>query len=94
MIAKPGLTVATDKKTAYKSLIKTALPGAAHAVHPSRKGPTGSRDPLFQLNHICAKLRADLSRLSRRTWSATKKAACLQDHLDLYVAFNNNYAIA
>ena len=43
---------------------------------------------------ICAKLRADLSRLARKTWSASKKAACLQDHLDLYVAFNNGYAFA
>ncbi|MEI8233570.1 MAG: hypothetical protein WCH57_02660 [Verrucomicrobiota bacterium] len=91
MIAKAGLTVATDKKTAYKSLIQTALPGAAHDVHLSRKGPTGSRDPLFHLNHLCAKLRADLARLGRRSWSASKKAACLQDHLDLYVAFNNGY---
>ena len=94
MVAKPKLTVATDKKAAYKKHIKTILPEAAHQVYPSRKGPTGSRDPLFKLNHICAKLRADLARLARKTWSASKKAACLQDHLDLYVAFNNNYAIA
>jgi len=77
-----------------KKHIKTILPEAAHQVYPSRKGPTGSRDPLFKLNHICVKLRADLSRLARKTWSATKKAACLQDHLDLYVAFNNGYCLA
>ena len=92
MVAKPKLTVATDKKVAYKKHILTILPKAVHQVYPSRKGPTGSRDPLFKLNHICAKLRADVSRLARKTWSASKKAGCLQDHLDLYVAFNNGYA--
>ena len=88
------MTVATDKKASYKNIIKEALPNSTHDVHPSRKGPTSSRDPLFKLNHIYAKLRADLSRLARKTWSASKKAACLQDHLDLYVACNNGYAFA
>jgi len=50
-------------------------------------------DPLFMLNHTCAKLRADLSRLVRRTWSTTKKMSRLQCHLDLYIAYQNGYSI-
>jgi hypothetical protein len=36
-------------------------------------------------------IRADLSRMARRTWSTTKRAERLQDHLDIYIAFNNGY---
>ena len=50
-------------------------------------------DPLFMLNHVCAKLRADLSRLIRRTWSGTKSMSRLQCHLDLYIAYQNGYSI-
>lgn len=48
-------------------------------------------DPLFMLNHRCAKLRADISRLFRRTWSTTKKKFRLQMHLYLYIAYHNGY---
>ena len=93
LVAKPTLTVATDKKATYRPLIKDTLPTARHQVHPSRKTQPGQRDPMFKLNHLCAKLRSDLSRLSRRTWSLSKKPECLQAHLDLYIAFNNRYSL-
>ena len=41
-----------------------------------------------------AKLRSDVSRLARKTWSASKKAARLEDHLSIYIACNNGYDIA
>ena len=50
-------------------------------------------DPMFALNHMCAKLRADISRLIRRTWSTTKLIDRLQNHLYLYIAYNNGYKI-
>jgi hypothetical protein len=40
-----------------------------------------------------AKLRADVSRLARQAWSASKKAERLQDHLMLYIAYNNGYRL-
>ena len=92
-VSKPSMTVVTDQKKAYPNLIKTALPHAVHVAHPSRRLPANSKqkDPLFWLNVTCAKLRADLARLSRRTWSASKKPECLQDALDLYIAYSNGY---
>ena len=51
-------------------------------------------DPLFRLNQKFAKLRADLARLGRQTWSASKTASGLEDHLAIYVAFNNGCKLA
>lgn len=93
-VAKARITVATDAKSSYGPLLRSVLPTAAHQPHLSRVKTRGARDPLFRLNHTAAKLRADVSRLARRTWSASKCLKGLQDHLDLYIAFNNGYKLA
>ncbi len=46
-------------------------------------------DPLFSLNHTCAMLRANISRLFRRSWNTTKCIERLQCHLDIYTLFHN-----
>lgn len=91
-IAKPRVTVATDGKSTYGGLIRGVIPGASHTSHVNRVALPGARYPLFRLNHTCAKLRADVSRLARKTWSASKCLRGLQDHLDIYIAFNNGYS--
>lgn len=91
-VAKTAVTIATDAKQAYRTIIKSCIPNATHVAHKSRV-KSGTYDPLFRLNHLCAMLRADLARLSRRTWSATMDSEFLQDHLDLYVAYNNGYPL-
>ena len=48
-------------------------------------------DPLFSLNHTCAKFRADVNRLFRRTWCTTKKPERLYDHLILYASYHNQH---
>jgi hypothetical protein len=101
VIARPNLTVATDGNKAYGPVLKSALPQAKHVVHvggrnkhqqqaPQKKGQQAF-DPLFRLNHTCAKIRADLSRMARRTWATTKRMWALQYHLDIYIAYNNGY---
>jgi transposase-like protein len=71
-----------------------------HAVHETTKGGRGSisgqgelkklgYDPIFTLNHTCAMLRANLSRLVRKTWSNTKNRKGLMDHLSIYVPYHN-----
>ena len=90
--AKAGATVASDGKSSYANLIAGAIPGAAHQPSPANAA-LGGFDPLFALNHVCAKIRADLSRMARRTWATTKSIARLQDHLDLYVAWQNRYRV-
>ncbi len=103
-IAKESITIATDGLRLYGPLIKGVLPKARHEVHiggrnkkkqQQQQAPQGKGkqpfDPLFRLNHTCAKIRADLSRMARRTWATTKRTWALQDHLDIYIAYTNGY---
>ncbi|MFS4459815.1 hypothetical protein [Bdellovibrio sp. HCB2-146] len=49
-------------------------------------------DPLFKINHTCAKLRYHIKRLTRRNWCTTKKPEHLELGLYLYIAKSNNFA--
>ncbi len=51
-------------------------------------------DPLFSLNHTAAMLRANLSRLQRRTWSVSKKAENLKHHIQVYIRYHNEVLTA
>ena len=72
-------------------------PGIPHKTHKGQRGcGTGQGelkkigfDPLFDLNHSCAMLRANISRLVRRTWCVTQKLERLDDHIALYVDYHN-----
>ena len=48
-------------------------------------------DPIFSLNHTCAMLRANLSRLIRKTWCTTKCIHRLYAHLVLYAEYHNRH---
>lgn len=87
----------SDSKTWYHSEVKRAWSGAVHVQSISRKAcivgqgelKSGGFDPLFAINHSCAMLRANISRLVRRTWATTKKIESLNDHLCLYAWVHN-----
>ncbi len=87
----------SDEDPLYPVLVRRNFPGATHHRSPGGRGcVTGQGelkklryDPLFSLNHTCAMLRANINRLFRRTWCTTKKAACLRQHLAVYVEFHN-----
>ena len=53
----------------------------------------GTSKELWRVNYTCLKLRQDVSRLRRATLATTKRKANLQRHLDLYIAYNNEYNI-
>jgi hypothetical protein len=92
--AKEQITVASDAKSAYPAIIKSVMPNAHINQRISRGKSKAVHDPMFTLNHTCALLRHDLSRLSRKTWVTTKKAERLQMHLDLYIAWQNKYKMS
>lgn len=98
-VATPSLIIAGDAKASYPFIVRTVMPDARMQPVLSRAktlklgGKAKDFDPMFRLNHTAAKLRADVGRLSRRTWSASKKASRLQDHLMLYIAYNNGYRL-
>jgi transposase-like protein len=91
--------ITTDSHPSYPKLVTKWLPLAVHkkskrcppVLATSRRNP---HDELYTLNYSIAKIRNDLSRLSRKTWVTTKKPERLQAHLDLYMAWNNRYQIA
>lgn len=77
------------------------IPQASHQTHKGRRGAVVGQgelkkigfDPLFSLNHTCAMLRANISRLVRRTWATTKRADRLKDHLFVYMDVHNSELI-
>lgn len=89
---KPGATIATDGEASYSKWIGRYLPGVKHT---KQKTPAGNQDydPLFAVNVLFAKMRNDLARLGRKTWTTTKTMEGLENHLWLYVAWVNGYQL-
>ena len=93
----PQARIDTDSHSAYPPLIKRFLPDAKHVRHKSMKAAvvgqgelkTGGWDPLFCVNHQLAMLRANISRLFRRSWNTTKRITRLADHLTIYMDHYN-----
>ena len=92
-----GSRFVSDRDPSYGELIQRIYPGIEHRTHPSKRAVIAglgelkdhSFDPLFAINHTFAMLRANLSRLVRRTWATTKKVSRLHDFLNIYAAFHN-----
>ena len=57
-----------------------------------KRGNTGDKECCGR-NWVCAKLRHHISRLKRRTWATSKDWRRLQDHLDLFIAYQNGYRV-
>jgi len=90
--------IKSDSNPYYPQTVKKYFPKATHKNYIGRRGAvTGqgelkkgkTRDPLFSLNHTCAKFRAHISRLIRKTWNTTKKTERLVDHINIYADYHN-----
>ena len=97
-VAPPIFHVTSDSDRgligAAKEIKKTIAPGLNHHKIKSRKIDINKQyDPMFYLNHACARIRADLCRMRRRTWATSKKIENLEAHLWCYVAWNNGYRV-
>jgi hypothetical protein len=90
-------SITSDQNTLYPNAVRQHFPHAEHTAEKSRRAAIVGQgelkekgyDPLFALNHTCAMIRANVSRLVRRTWCTTKKIKALEDHLYLYMDFHN-----
>lgn len=89
---KANATLATDGDSNYPKWVAKYLPGVKHT---RQKTPVGNTDydPLFAVNVLFAKLRNDLARLGRKSWTTTKSIQGLENHLWLYVAWVNGYRL-
>jgi hypothetical protein len=97
-VAHRDAVLVTDDSPKYPRPVRRVLPHVTH--RPRKRVPPvlakrrrNTDDPLFALNVTAAKLRNDLSRLSRKTWVTTKKLERLDAHLALYTAWNNGYRL-
>ena len=98
----PEVTITSDSHLSYPSLIRKHVPGAIHIQVESRKGcvvgqgelKEGAYDPMFPFNHTAAMLRANISRLVRRTWCTTKRPDRLKMHIAIYAMWHNEVITA
>ena len=92
-----GALIESDQNPHYESDVLNYFPKCKHQTSKGRRGcvvgqgelKAGGFDPLFSLNHTCAMLRANISRLFRRTWCTTKKRERLELHIAIYAKSHN-----
>lgn len=96
-LVEEGVEIKSDSNPHYRRDVERFLPFAKYTQVLGSRGSLGGQgelkkvgfDPLFSLNHTCAKLRADINRLVRRTWCTTKMKWALYGHLILYADYHN-----
>ena len=93
---KDEITFKSDSHTSYTKWIKNQIPHAKFqkVAGAKKKTPPGQDKPfdeLFAINNMFARMRHDMNRLARKTWSTTKCEKGLEAHIWLYVAWNNGY---
>lgn len=89
MVAQHRPLVVTDRKRTYPGSLRRVLGrNHQHACTISTRR-RDRRNPLFPINHTLAQLRDGVSRLVRRTWAASKRAAWLERHLWIWVCWRN-----
>jgi transposase-like protein len=101
-VVQENSIIRSDQNPHYTNDVKTFFPKAKHLQFKGQRGAdTGQGelkkiifDPLFSLNHTCAKLRADVNRLIRKTWCTTKKTENLRYHLALFSVYHNQALIS
>ena len=88
----PNITISSDECSFYNGVVRQVFPRAIVNQHTGKSSVAGQGelkktrfDPIFSINHTFAMLRANISRLIRKTWNTTKKVSCLICHLNIYV---------
>ena len=97
----PKAIIKSDEHPFYPGFVRKYFPHSHYTRYKGRKGAVVGQgelkktmnDPLFVLNHTCAMLRDNISRLVRRSWCVTQSIEMLQNHLDIYMKFHNTRLI-
>lgn len=87
------MVILTDGKTDYAPLIQEVIAGCKHKIITRKQNSGTDFDKMFSLNHSCSRVRHDNARMNRDTWVTTKTVEGLQDNLDLFIAYYNEYEI-
>jgi hypothetical protein len=79
----------SDRKQAYRASVRRVLGCGVEHTGFSSKARRDYGNPLFPINHTLAMLRDGVSRLVRRTWAASKRAARLELQLWIWACWRN-----
>jgi hypothetical protein len=102
-LSSPLKSIKSDAKPGYKSIIKEIYKDTPYEQFIAEEHKEKKReqkylksqkhihDPLFAVNHMCARLRDHTKRLARRSWCTTKLKENLELALYIYIARNNGY---
>ena len=98
-ILQPNITISSDECQFYKGVVKQYFPDSNYRQYLGKKSSIAGQgelkktrfDPIFTINHTFAMMRANISRLIRRTWNTTKKISPLIDHISIYIWMHNNH---
>lgn len=97
-LIREGCTIKSDQNPHYERDIRKYFPKSLYKQYKGQRGSSTGQgelkkikfDPLFSLNHTCAMLRANVSRLFRKTWCTTKRPDQLRAHLMIYAEYHNS----
>ena len=95
---KPNILISSDECSFYKGVVRRHFPQSKYTQYLGKKGcvagqgelKKGKFDPIFTINHTFAMMRANISRLIRKTWNTTKNIQALEDHISIYIWMHNN----
>ena len=97
-LTQDSLVIKSDEHHTYPYFVHKYLPVSDYRRYKSERACVAGQgelkkikfDPIFRINHTCAMLRANISRLVRKTWCTTKDPIRLKDHIDLFICYYNN----
>ena len=95
----PLALIESDEHHAYRPMVDKFFPNSEYLQYKGGRGCIAGQgelkklnyDPLFKLNHTCAMLRANINRLIRKTWCTTKSSEMLENHLEIYIYYFNQF---
>lgn len=91
-----NVTIIADDKRAYRAWFLRNFPQSqifqAKRLQMNQIFPAHLHDK-FRMDGVCANIREDVSRFTRRSRIITKRMSMLQNHLYMYIAYNNGYNI-
>jgi transposase-like protein len=101
-LIEPTAVIKSDQNPHYPEDVRRHFPQAIHLAYAGKRGAIVGQgelkkvgfDPIFSLNHTCAKIRGDVNRLIRRTWCTTKKRERLELHLAMQALYHNRALLA
>jgi hypothetical protein len=100
-VVRDDVHISSDQNPHYSHYVKKYLPGATHFAVKGLRGrnsgqgelKAGGFDPLYALNHVCARVRDCINTFVRKTWSTSKKIESLRRHLMVFMVRYNGFIL-